>query len=169
MDDSIAGEFKTSANRCKLKEDVMSGEEVKHQRQELMEQDFLDEMIEESTKRNPEFPVLMEEARQRRALLHDLVTLRTRARISRKTLAKCLKMSQSALADLEIDSVDPHLSTVQRYAAGIGKRLEWRLVDAPSLENVQTEVSSVSSGRAQGQPERIQQDSLPSEETNSLV
>lgn len=33
-----------------------------------MEQDFLDEMIEESTKRNPEFPSLMEEARQRRLL-----------------------------------------------------------------------------------------------------
>ncbi len=28
-----------------------------------MEQDFLDEMIEESTQRNPEFPSLMEEAR----------------------------------------------------------------------------------------------------------
>jgi len=109
-----------------------------------MEQDFLDEMIEESTKRNPEFPVLMEEARQRRALLHDLVALRARAHISRKTLAKRLNISRSTLADLEIDSVDPHLSTIQRYAASIGKRLEWRLVDAKSPENVQTEVSAVS-------------------------
>ncbi|HEV2656504.1 MAG TPA: hypothetical protein VGU68_15095 [Ktedonobacteraceae bacterium] len=33
-----------------------------------MEQDFLDEMIEESTKKNPEFPSLIEEARQRRLL-----------------------------------------------------------------------------------------------------
>src|SRR5712691_5086217 len=43
----------------------------------LMEQDFLDEMIEESTKRNPEFPSLMEEARQRRALLNRLADIRT--------------------------------------------------------------------------------------------
>lgn len=134
-----------------------------------MEQDFVDEMIEELTKRDPEFPVLMEEARQRRALLHDLATLRARAHISRKTLAKRLNMSLSALADLERDSVDYRISTIQRYAAGIGQRLEWRLVDAPSHENVQTEVSSVSSGRAHEQSERLQQDPLPSEETNSLV
>ena len=109
-----------------------------------MEQDFLDEMIEESIKRDPEFAVLMEEARQRRALLNNLAALRTRARIAKKTLAKRLKISQSALADLEEGSVDPHLSTVQRYAASIGKRLEWRLVDAQSPENVQTEVPSAS-------------------------
>lgn len=36
-----------------------------------MEQDFLDEMIEESTKRDPDFPSLMEEARQRRMLHKD--------------------------------------------------------------------------------------------------
>ena len=50
-----------------------------------MEQDFLDEMIEESTKRNPEFPALMEEARQRRALLDDLVAIRNRSRISQES------------------------------------------------------------------------------------
>ena len=100
-----------------------------------MEQDFLDEMIEESTKRDPEFPVLMEEARQRLALLHDLATRRVRAGISKKTLAKRLRMSKSAITDLEADRVDVNLSTVQRYAAIIGKRLEWRLVDAQSPEN----------------------------------
>jgi hypothetical protein len=40
-----------------------------------MEQDFLDEMTEESTIRNSEFPSLMEEARQRRALLSALATI----------------------------------------------------------------------------------------------
>jgi hypothetical protein len=47
-----------------------------------MEQDFLGELIEESTRRNPEFPALMEKARQRRALLADLAATRNRARIS---------------------------------------------------------------------------------------
>ncbi len=40
-----------------------------------MEQDFLDEMIEESTKSNPEFPSLLEEARQRRALLRQVLLI----------------------------------------------------------------------------------------------
>ena len=49
-----------------------------------MEQDFLDEMIEESTKNNAEFPSLMEEARQRRLLLSNPAALRARAKISRR-------------------------------------------------------------------------------------
>ena len=37
-----------------------------------MEQDFLDEIIGESTEKNPHFTLLMEEARQRRELLQKL-------------------------------------------------------------------------------------------------
>ena len=95
-----------------------------------MDKDFLDEMIEVSTKNNPEFPALMEEARQRRALLNDLVAIRSRSRISQETVAKRVKTSQSAIARLEAGSVDPRLSTLQRYAASLGKRVKWTLVDA---------------------------------------
>lgn len=104
---------------------VMSGE----LKEKSMEQDFLDEMIEEATKRNPEFPSLMEEARQRRALLSNLAAIRTRSRISQKTIARLLRTSQPAIARLEAGAVDPRLSTVQRYAASVGKRVEWILVD----------------------------------------
>ena len=38
------------------------------ERRSEVEQDFLDEMIEESTKNNPEFPALMEGARHKRKL-----------------------------------------------------------------------------------------------------
>ena len=72
-----------------------------------MEQDFLDEMIEESTQKNPEFPSLMEEARQRRALLKALAASRSRARISQSALAKRIKTSQPAIARLEAGTVDP--------------------------------------------------------------
>jgi hypothetical protein len=58
-----------------------------------MEQDFLDEMIEESTKRNPEFPSLMEEARQRRALLNALTAVRSRSQISQSAIARQIKTS----------------------------------------------------------------------------
>ena len=95
-----------------------------------MEQDFLDEMIEESTKRNPEFPSLMEEARDRRELLSSLADIRSHSKISQKTIAKRIKTSQSAIARLEAGDVDPRLSTLQRYAASVGKRVEWKIVDA---------------------------------------
>jgi hypothetical protein len=69
---------------------IMAIKETKrNERRELMEQDFLDEMIAESTKRNPAFPSLMEEARQRRILQKNLAAMRTRARISQETV--CLK------------------------------------------------------------------------------
>jgi DNA-binding XRE family transcriptional regulator len=95
-----------------------------------MEKDFLDEMIEESTKRTPEFSSLMEEARQRRALLTALTTVRSRSHISQSAVAKRVKTSQHAIARLEAGIVDPRLSTLQRYAASVGKRIEWTLVDA---------------------------------------
>jgi predicted transcriptional regulator len=95
-----------------------------------MEHDFLDEMIEESTKKNPEFPSLMEEARQRRALLDALVAMRNRSRISQSALAKRIKTSQPAIARLEAGVIDPRLSTLQRYAASVGKRIELTLIDA---------------------------------------
>ena len=95
-----------------------------------MEQDFLDEMIEESVQRNPEFSSLMEEARQRRALLNALVTVRSRSRLSQSAVARRIKTSQPAIARLETGTIDPRLSTLQRYAASVGKRIEWTLVDA---------------------------------------
>jgi predicted transcriptional regulator len=95
-----------------------------------MEPDFLDEMIEESTRRNPEFPSLMEEARQRRELLSALAALRSHSHISQRAIAERIKTSQSAIARLEAGTVDPRLSTLQRYAASVGKRIQWTLVDA---------------------------------------
>ena len=95
-----------------------------------MERDFLDEMVEESTKKNPEFPSLMEEARQRRALLDAIAAVRSRSHISQSAIAKRINTSQSAIARLEAGIVDPRLSTVQRYAASVGKRIQWTLVDA---------------------------------------
>src|SRR5260370_11720727 len=79
-------------------------------RRVCMEQDFLDEMIEESTRRNPEFPSLMEEARQRRALLEALAALRSRSRISQSALAKRIHTSQPPIPRLQARTVYPPLS-----------------------------------------------------------
>ncbi len=72
----------------------------------------------------------MEEARQRRALLAALADIRSRSRLSQSEIAKRTKTSQPAIARLEAGSIDPRLSTLQRYAASIGKRIEWKLADA---------------------------------------
>lgn len=94
--------------------------------------DFLDEFVADATARTPGFPDLMEEARQRRALLQELASARTNARIAQRTVATRMDTSQLAVARMEAGIVDPRLSTVQRYAASIGKRLIWRIVDAGS-------------------------------------
>ena len=38
-----------------------------------------------------------------------------------------MQTSQSAIARLERGELDPKLSTIERYAAAVGKKLEWRL------------------------------------------
>src|SRR5258708_33793478 len=98
-----------------------------------MAQDFLDEMIEESTQRNPEFPSLMEEARQRRALLHALAAIRSRSRISQSALAKRIKTSQPAIARLEAGTVLPRLSTLQADAPSVAKRFQRPRVHASQV------------------------------------
>ena len=95
-----------------------------------MEQDFLDEMISESVEKNSHFPQLMEEARQRRELLQKLAALRIASHTTQMKVAKRIRTSQSAVARMETGTVDPRLSSIQRYAASIGKRIEWHLVDA---------------------------------------
>jgi len=94
------------------------------------EQDFLDDMIAEFAARDPVFPRLLEDEIQRRELLHDLAAIRTRQRVTQKALAARLEITPQAVARLEAGASDVELSILQRYAAGLGKRIEWRIVDA---------------------------------------
>jgi DNA-binding XRE family transcriptional regulator len=94
------------------------------------EQDFLDEMIAEFTAPDPNFPQLLAEEVQRRELIHDLAALRAEQGLSQRAMAQCMDTSPSAVARLEAGASDVKLSTLQRYAAALGKKLEWRLVDA---------------------------------------
>ncbi|MGI8775565.1 MAG: helix-turn-helix domain-containing protein [Actinomycetota bacterium] len=89
--------------------------------------DFLDEIIEEGTKKNPRFPEMVEAAYRRRVLLRELATKREKAGITQKDVAAAMKTSQSAVARMERGEIDAKLSTVDRYAAAIGQRLEWRV------------------------------------------
>lgn len=90
--------------------------------------DFLDELIAEGTRKHPEFPQLVDAAYQRRKLLRALAGERTRRGISQTQVAAKMNTSQSAVARLETGDIDVKISTVDRFAAALGKRVEWRLV-----------------------------------------
>jgi transcriptional regulator with XRE-family HTH domain len=94
------------------------------------EPDALDEMIAERTAANPHFPELLAAAQRRRELLRTLAEERRHRAVSQTQLAATMNTSQSTLARLETSAADTKLSTVERYAAALGLRVEYRLVEA---------------------------------------
>ena len=96
----------------------------------MARKDFLDEMIAERTRANPEYPALLDAAVRRRRLLEELAAEREALRLSQTVVAARMHTSQSAVARLESAEIDAKLSTVERYAAALGKKINWELVDA---------------------------------------
>src|SRR6185295_7998089 len=94
-------------------------------------EDFLTEIIAERTARNPEFPGLVDAALRRRELLRALGAQREKLGLSQTAVAAVMGTSQSAVARLEAGDVDAKLSTVERYAAALGRQVEWRIAKAP--------------------------------------
>jgi ribosome-binding protein aMBF1 (putative translation factor) len=94
----------------------------------MPKRDFLDEVIEERTGRNPEFPSLVEAAERRRELLRRLAREREERSLSQTALAAAMNTSQSAVARLENSATDTKLSTLERFAGALGYRVEYRLV-----------------------------------------
>jgi ribosome-binding protein aMBF1 (putative translation factor) len=92
--------------------------------------DELEDLIAEMTEKDPDFPRKLEEAMTRQTLMHILIQERKRQRITQKILAVRMETKQSTLARMEQGKRDPRISTLQRYAASLGKRLTWQLVDA---------------------------------------
>jgi ribosome-binding protein aMBF1 (putative translation factor) len=97
---------------------------------DMKEEDFLDELIRERSARNPNFPALVEAAEARRELLLGLANARERSGFTQTEVAAAMGTSQSQVARLESAGVDAKLSTIEKLAAVLGKRIEWRLVDA---------------------------------------
>ncbi len=91
--------------------------------------DFLDEIVDERSAHNPEFPELVAAAVRRRALLRELAAKRDAAGLSQTAVAARMGTSQSAVARLESAEVDVKLSTIERYAAAVGQRVEFHLAD----------------------------------------
>ena len=97
-----------------------------------MEQDFLAEVIHERSARNPRFPALVKAAEERRELLLALAREREASGLTQTEVAAAMGTSQSQVARLESAGVDTKLSTIEKLAAVLGKRIEWRITDAPT-------------------------------------
>jgi ribosome-binding protein aMBF1 (putative translation factor) len=89
--------------------------------------DFIDEIVDERSERNPEFPNLVEAALRRRQLLRELAARREKLGLSQTLVAARMGTSQSAVARLEAGEIDAKLSTVERFAAALGQKVEWRV------------------------------------------
>jgi transcriptional regulator with XRE-family HTH domain len=77
--------------------------------------------------RRTAFPGLQGLAARRRELVKELVKARQERGLSQTEIAARMGTSQSAVARLERGDLDVRLSTLERYAAAVGRRLEVRL------------------------------------------
>lgn len=89
-------------------------------------------MVEESERsddeaRLPVLPGFREMARRRRELFAELVECRRSAGLSQTEVAARMGTSQSSVARFESGEVDARLSTLERYAAAVGHRLDMRV------------------------------------------
>jgi Helix-turn-helix len=99
----------------------------------MPDRDFLDEVVDERSARNPEFPAMVEAAERRRQLLAALAERRRQAAHSQTAVAAAMRSSQSSVARLETSATDARLSTLDRYAHALGYRVEYSLVpEAPA-------------------------------------
>ena len=88
----------------------------------VMAKDFLTEVIEGRTAKNPAFPRLVAEAEARRKLARKLAALRERKALSQTIVAARMGTSASVVSKLEAGG-DVKVSTLQRYCAAIGEKL----------------------------------------------
>ncbi len=86
-----------------------------------MAKDFLAEIVDERTRKNPAFPDLLREAETRRKLARKLAALREKKALSQTVVAARMGTSASVVSKLESGG-DVKLSTLQRYCAAIGEK-----------------------------------------------
>jgi len=94
-----------------------------------MNKDFLEELIAERSEANEHFAELVEAAFNRRELIRELAEARVSQSMSQTRLAALMGTSQSAVARFESGDSDVRASTLARYAAALGRRIEFQVVD----------------------------------------
>src|SRR5690242_14235516 len=94
-----------------------------------MAKDFLDEVVEERTRRNERFPDLVAEAERRRALARQLAGERHARGLSQTLVAARMGTAASVISKLEAGG-DVKVSTLQRYCGALGRSLTFALSPA---------------------------------------
>jgi ribosome-binding protein aMBF1 (putative translation factor) len=102
------------------------------------ERDFLDELIAEREGKRPGFSLMVEAALERRRLLRQLAEDRVDLGLSQTAVAARMGTSQSAVARIESGTADVKMSTVERYAATLGRKVGWRIELATSRTGVRS-------------------------------
>jgi len=77
--------------------------------------------------RRTSFPGLGDLAVRRRELMDELAEVRRESGLSQTEIAARMGTSQSAVARLERGELDARLSTVERYAAAVGRSVDWTI------------------------------------------
>jgi ribosome-binding protein aMBF1 (putative translation factor) len=90
----------------------------------VVAKDFLDELIDDRTRRNSRFPDLVAEAERRREMARRLADQRHARGLSQTVVAARMRTAASVVSKLE-SGADVKLSTLQRYCAAIGKSFEY--------------------------------------------
>ncbi len=83
--------------------------------------------------RRTSFPGLQGLSDRRRELIEELVRARQDSALSQTEIAARMGTSQSAVARLESGDLDVRLSTLERYAAAVGRTVDWQV--RPSEES----------------------------------
>jgi predicted transcriptional regulator len=86
-----------------------------------------------SSPRRSSFPGLHGLGARRRELIDELVRTRQESALSQTEIAARMGTSQSAVARLESGDLDARLSTLERYAAALGRTVDWQV--RPSEES----------------------------------
>ena len=77
--------------------------------------------------RRSRFPGLEGAGERRRELIEELARVRRESERSQTEIAARMGTSQSAVARLESGELDARLSTVERYAAALGRTVDWQV------------------------------------------
>lgn len=88
----------------------------------MPKKDFLSEVVDERTRRNPRFPLLVRDAVRRRRLARRLSSKREKKGLTQTVVAARMGTSPSVVSKLE-GGADVKLSTLQKYCHAIGHEL----------------------------------------------
>jgi DNA-binding XRE family transcriptional regulator len=104
----------------------------------MTKKDFLDELISARQAKNPAFRAMVEAARARQRMLRQLAEERARLGLTQTEVAAAMGSSQSSVARIEAGNGDVKLSTVERYAATLGRKVRWSLSRTDQKSKVST-------------------------------